>query len=128
MPTYEYECEACGHAFDLFQQMSDAVKRKCPKCHKRSLQRRVGIGAGVLFKGSGFYETDYRSDSYRKAAEAEKKSTAVASADGKVEASKSEAPKAEAKPVADAKNDSAPAKKSRATSSRTSRKKSSRKS
>jgi putative FmdB family regulatory protein len=74
MPTYEYICQACNHEFELFQQMSDAVKRKCPECGKLKLQRLIGTGAGVIFKGGGFYETDYRSESYKKAAEAEKKS------------------------------------------------------
>lgn len=74
MPTYDYVCNACGHEFELFQQMSDAVKRKCPKCSENKLQRLIGTGAGVLFKGSGFYETDYRSDSYKKGADAETKS------------------------------------------------------
>ena len=73
MPTYDYRCEACGHEFELFQQMTDSVKRKCPECGKLKLQRLIGTGAGVIFKGSGFYETDYRSESYKKAAEAEKK-------------------------------------------------------
>jgi len=72
MPTYEYQCEACGHEFELFQSMTDSVKRKCPKCKELKLKRLVGTGAGIIFKGSGFYETDYRSDSYTKAAEAEK--------------------------------------------------------
>jgi putative FmdB family regulatory protein len=71
MPTYDYECQHCGHGFELFQQMSAAVKRKCPECGKPKLKRLIGTGAGVLFKGSGFYETDYRSESYRKAAKAE---------------------------------------------------------
>jgi putative FmdB family regulatory protein len=74
MPTYEYVCQACDHEFEIFQQMSDAVKRKCPECGKLKLQRLIGTGAGVIFKGGGFYETDYRSESYKKAAEAEKKS------------------------------------------------------
>lgn len=77
MPTYDYLCKACGHEFELFQQMSDSVKRKCPKCGKPKLERLIGIGAGVLFKGGGFYETDYRSDSYTKAVEAEKKAAEV---------------------------------------------------
>ena len=72
MPTYEYECSNCEHAFELFQQMSDSVKRKCPECGKLSLKRLIGTGAGVIFKGGGFYETDYRSDSYKKAADADK--------------------------------------------------------
>jgi putative FmdB family regulatory protein len=68
MPTYDYECEACGHAFELFQSMSESVKRKCPECGRSKLQRLIGRGAAVLFKGSGFYETDYRSESYKAAA------------------------------------------------------------
>ena len=73
MPTYEYVCDGCGHEFELFQAMSDGVKRKCPECGKLKLRRLIGSGAGVIFKGNGFYETDYRSDSYKKAAEADKK-------------------------------------------------------
>ena len=75
MPTYEYLCQACGHEFELFQSMSASVKRKCPECGKLKLKRLIGIGSGVIFKGSGFYQTDYRSDSYKKAAEAEKKAS-----------------------------------------------------
>lgn len=60
MPTYDYECAACGHAFEEFQNMSDPLLRKCPKCGKRRLLRLLGTGAGIIFKGSGFYETDYR--------------------------------------------------------------------
>lgn len=73
MPTYDYKCRACGHAFELFQSMTEPVKRKCPKCAKSALERLIGTGAALLFKGSGFYQTDYRSDSYTKAAEADKK-------------------------------------------------------
>lgn len=72
MPTYEYRCDACQHQFDLFQSIKDRPKRKCPKCGKNALQRLIGTGAAVLFKGSGFYQTDYRSDSYKKAVEADK--------------------------------------------------------
>lgn len=75
MPTYDYRCDACEHEFELFQSMTDSAKRKCPSCGKAKLRRLIGTGAGVIFKGSGFYETDYRSDSYSKAAAAEKKST-----------------------------------------------------
>lgn len=74
MPTYDYECDACGHKFELFQSISDPVKRKCPECSKLKLRRLFGTGAAVVFKGSGFYQTDYRSDSYKKAAEKDKKS------------------------------------------------------
>jgi len=73
MPTYEYRCNACEHEFELFQAMSAGVKKKCPECGKLKLERLIGIGSAVMFKGSGFYETDYRSESYKKGAEAEKK-------------------------------------------------------
>ncbi len=75
MPTYDYECEACGHSFELFQSISESLKRKCPECGKLRLRRLFGTGAAVVFKGSGFYQTDYRSDSYKKAAEADKKAS-----------------------------------------------------
>jgi putative FmdB family regulatory protein len=74
MPTYDYQCEACEHAFELFQGISDPVKRKCPECGRLRLRRLFGTGAALLFKGSGFYQTDYRSDSYKKAAAADTKS------------------------------------------------------
>ena len=73
MPTYDYECDACGHEFELFQSISDPVKRKCTECGKLKLRRLFGTGAAVVFKGSGFYQTDYRSESYKKAAEKDKK-------------------------------------------------------
>ena len=72
MPTYDYECDACGHTFELFQSISEPVKKKCPECGKPKLRRLFGTGAAVVFKGSGFYQTDYRSDSYKKAAEKDK--------------------------------------------------------
>lgn len=75
MPTYDYQCDDCGHEFELFQSISESVKRKCPDCGKLKLRRLFGTGAAVVFKGSGFYQTDYRSDSYKKAAEKDKKST-----------------------------------------------------
>ena len=75
MPTYDYVCDACGHEFELFQSMTDSVKRKCPKCTKNKLRRLIGAGAAIMFKGSGFYQTDYRSDSYKKHADADKPSS-----------------------------------------------------
>jgi putative FmdB family regulatory protein len=75
MPTYDYRCDACGHEFEFFQQMSAPVKKKCPECLKLKLKRLIGTGSAVMFKGSGFYETDYRSDSYKKAAKADKESS-----------------------------------------------------
>src|SRR4029077_8993133 len=68
MPTYEYVCDACEHAFEEFQSFSDEVLTKCPKCGKKKLRRLFGTGAAILFKGSGFYETDSRSESYKAAA------------------------------------------------------------
>lgn len=86
MPTYEYECEACGHTFDEFQSMSEPPLTKCPKCGKKKLTRLFGTGAAVLFKGSGFYETDYRSESYKKAAKADQETAKPAETNGKSDA------------------------------------------
>ena len=74
MPTYDYVCEACNHEFELFQSIKDEPKRKCPECGRLKLRRLIGPGAAIVFKGSGFYQTDYRSESYKKGAAAEKKS------------------------------------------------------
>jgi len=63
MPTYQYECQACGHEFEELQGMTDAKFTKCPKCHKNKLARLIGGGSGMIFKGSGFYETDYKKKS-----------------------------------------------------------------
>jgi putative FmdB family regulatory protein len=93
MPTYDYLCDACGHKFELFQSMSDEVQRKCPKCKKLKLRRLFGTGAAVMFKGSGFYTTDYRSDAYKKAASADSnngESKSSKSSEGKSEGGKSE--------------------------------------
>lgn len=74
MPTYDYHCDACGHEFELFQSITADAEKKCPKCKKNKLRRLIGPGAAIVFKGSGFYQTDYRSDSYKKAAASEKPS------------------------------------------------------
>lgn len=66
MPTYDYKCQNCGHTFETLQSMSADHLVTCPKCNQDSLKRLIGTGAGLLFKGSGFYETDYRSGSYAK--------------------------------------------------------------
>ncbi len=71
MPTYEYACAACKHAFEKFQSMADGPVRKCPKCGRHKVKRLISKGAGILFKGSGFYQTDYRSKSYQEAAKKE---------------------------------------------------------
>lgn len=90
MPTYEYKCDACEHTFDEFQSFSEEPLKKCPKCGKKKLRRLFGGGAAVLFKGSGFYETDYRSESYRKAAKADQEAakpatTAAEGSNGKAD-------------------------------------------
>lgn len=79
MPTYDYECDACGHRFELFQSISADPERKCPACKKLKLRRLIGTGAAVVFKGSGFYQTDYRSDSYKKSAAADSGSSSSGS-------------------------------------------------
>ena len=78
MPTYEYICEACGHELEEFQMMSAKPLTDCPECGKSTLKRLIGTGAGVIFKGSGFYETDYRSDSYNKGKSAAKSAQSTA--------------------------------------------------
>lgn len=101
MPTYDYECDACGHKFEHYQGINDPVLKKCPECKKNKLRRLLGTGAAVVFKGSGFYQTDYRSDSYKKAAAAEKPSSDSSSKSESKSETKSEAkaaPKTEKKP------------------------------
>ena len=83
MPTYDYECDACDHTFELFQSINDRVKRTCPECGQVSLRRLFGTGGAIVFKGSGFYQTDYRSDSYKKRAEADKKAASNGSSSDK---------------------------------------------
>jgi len=78
MPTYEYECDACGHKFEELQSITEKPLKKCPKCKKSKLRRLFGIGAGLIFKGSGFYQTDYRSESYKAAAKADTDSAKAA--------------------------------------------------
>jgi len=74
MPTYEYECPRCEHTFEAFQSMTDKPLRKCPECGGR-VRRLIGAGAGIIFKGSGFHATDYRSKSYADRAKADKSTT-----------------------------------------------------
>ena len=90
MPTYDYRCKACGHALEVFQSISEGPKRKCPACGRNQLERQIGAGAGLLFKGSGFYQTDYRSAAYEKAAKAEAPATESSKSEG---APKADAPK-----------------------------------
>jgi putative FmdB family regulatory protein len=98
MPTYEYRCTACQHEFEKFQRMSDQPGAECPVC-AGAAERRLSGGAGLLFKGSGFYITDYRSDSYKKAAKADsgggEKSTGSSDAKSSSSSSSSKPPKSE---------------------------------
>ncbi|QDT29572.1 FmdB family zinc ribbon protein [Gimesia panareensis] len=79
MPTYDYECSQCHHQWEVFQSITAKPLRKCPECGKLKAKRIIGAGGGIIFKGSGFYETDYRSSSYKKAAEADSKAQAASS-------------------------------------------------
>jgi len=82
MPTYDYHCDACEHEFELFQSITAEPEKKCPECGKKKLRRLIGPGAAIVFKGSGFYCTDYRSASYKKGASAEKNGASGGSKDG----------------------------------------------
>lgn len=95
MPTYEYECTRCGEKFELFQSIKDQAKKTlavdCTECNNRApVVRCIGTGGGLIFKGSGFYITDYRSEGYKEAAKAESDSS-KAKSDGKSDAAASKA-------------------------------------
>ncbi len=106
MPTYDYKCKKCSHAWDVYHSIKAAPIKKCPACGKGAAERQISAGAAILFKGSGFYLTDYRSDSYKKAAAADASSSAPPKAEsgGKSEGSSSPPASSPAKP------DSKPAK------------------
>ena len=87
MPTYDYRCEKCGHTFDAFQRMSEDMLTECPKCKEHALKRLIGAGAGIIFKGSGFYETDY------KRARSDKESKSEPKTEKKTDSKKTEAKK-----------------------------------
>lgn len=103
MPTYEYACQKCGHEFEIFQSMKDKPITTCPKpkC-KGKVKKLLGTGAGLIFKGSGFYITDYRSENYKQAAKKESGGGEAKSSSGE---SKSAPAKSESKPAAAAKKD-----------------------
>ncbi|MEY3176002.1 MAG: hypothetical protein RLZZ436_3916 [Planctomycetota bacterium] len=82
MPTYEYRCNACGHKWDEFQSIKAAPSRKCPACKKLKAERVISAGGGIIFRGSGFYQTDYRSESWKKGEEAAKKASDSGAAGG----------------------------------------------
>lgn len=112
MPTYDYACDSCRHEFEQFESITAEPQKKCPKCKKNKLRRLFGAGGGLIFKGSGFYQTDYRPDSYKKAAEADKPKTESSDSGSKDSSSstKSES-KTESKPAATKSSDSSPQKK-----------------
>ncbi|MCM8829725.1 MAG: zinc ribbon domain-containing protein [Candidatus Omnitrophica bacterium] len=82
MPTYEYECTKCGHRFEKFQKMTDKPVSKCPEC-KGKVKRLIGLGGGVIFKGAGFYTTEYRSEEYKRREREEKAGITAGSSTGK---------------------------------------------
>jgi len=83
MPTYDYRCDACGHVFDAFQSITEAALKKCPKCKKNKLRRLIGAGSGIIFKGSGFYETDYKRSRTSSSESSEKKPSEAKPAESK---------------------------------------------
>ncbi len=93
MPTYDYKCRGCDHRWDEFQSIVADPTQKCPECGEKKAERVIGAGAGILFKGTGFYQTDYRSEGYKKAADADQKSS-----EPKAE-KKSEGGKSDSKPA-----------------------------
>ncbi|MCX7706348.1 MAG: FmdB family transcriptional regulator [bacterium] len=78
MPTYDYECKVCGHSYRKFQKMTDEPDKTCPEC-KGEVRRLIGLGGGVIYKGSGFYTTDYRSPEYLRRAKEESSSSSDSS-------------------------------------------------
>jgi putative FmdB family regulatory protein len=102
MPTYDYRCRACNHEWEVFQSIKANPIRKCPECGKLKAQRQIGRGAGIIFKGSGFYQTDYRSSAYKKAAEADKPKTDSAAKSESKSGGDSSGGKSESKPAAKA--------------------------
>ncbi len=83
MPTYEYECAGCGNKWELFQSITADPVKKCPKCGKNKAKRLIGTGSSIIFKGSGFYTTDYRSESYKQGAKAESEAASGKKDEGK---------------------------------------------
>ena len=86
MPTYDFVCDACGHTFEEWQSFNDEPLTKCPQCKKKKVRRLIGTGAAIVFKGSGFYETDYRRDEAYKAAEKADKAPPTPAAESKSDA------------------------------------------
>jgi putative FmdB family regulatory protein len=93
MPTYDYRCNACQKTIEIFHSMSEPARKKCPLCGKNALERQLGTGGAIIFKGSGFYQTDYRSESYKNAQKADT-APAASSSDAKSSAAPGSAPAA----------------------------------
>ena len=111
MPTYEYKCDACEKTFERFQSITSEPIKKCPYCKKQKVRRLISGGAGLIFKGSGFYITDYRSDSYKSASKNDSASSTPAKSDSaaaaKSDSSASSKP-AESKPSESKSSESKP--------------------
>ncbi len=118
MPTYDYVCDGCGNEFEAYESIVSQPQTDCPKCNTPKLRRKIGPGAAILFKGSGFYKTDYRSDSYKSAAKAEK-SSSESSSTSKSDSSKSDAPKSDAPKSDSSKSSSTPSSSSSGSSTGT---------
>ncbi len=101
MPTYEYRCNACDNKWEEFQSIKAEPTKKCPKCKKTKAERIISAGGGIIFKGSGFYQTDYRSESYKQGAEAAKKASDTSST------ASSDSTKSDSKPAAKPRKESA---------------------
>lgn len=97
MPTYDYECQKCGHTFEAFQSMKDKPLRVCPQCSARRLRRLIGAGAAVIFKGSGFYQTDYRSAEYNEKRNKEENASSVSASESSGKSSEGKETKKESK-------------------------------
>ncbi len=97
MPTYDYICDACGHEFEAFESIKADPQTVCPTCHETKLRRKIGPGAAVIFKGSGFYQTDYRSESYKAGQKAD--SSTSSSSSKSAESSSSSTPAASSSPA-----------------------------
>jgi putative FmdB family regulatory protein len=108
MPTYEYKCDACGYQFERFQPITADPIKRCPECGKAKVKRLIGTGAGLIFKGSGFYITDYRDKSYTDKAKSE--SGGSTSSDGKSDSKPAETSTSSGESKPAAKTESAPAK------------------
>jgi putative FmdB family regulatory protein len=108
MPTYDYKCDACGNTWEQFQSMSAAPTKRCPKCGKNKARRLIGTGAGLIFKGSGFYITDYRDAGYKDKAKAESGAAPDAKSGGDAKPS-TDAAATKSETKSDTKSDAAPA-------------------